>query len=366
MVQALVQINSVSGSNPPNGTAIDAGDTITLNNLGNGGETTWLWEFLDVPPNSGAAFSNANIQSPTFVADCEGTYLLRVTVNRLLASEQSATAIVGVAQLRSGFRVPAALETTQYNAKGWSQAANAIFRKIDQLLADANLRVGVADGALVRGQVVSQRLTAEILVGLPDNQIIAAYSRAYGNTEADATGALFIVESHVNGASSIPDGEMVVVRASGLIGPLTPVPLPDAAQVYLSDTGELSDAAGTFPRRLGRVVTPLDGNDWVQFDGAAAGLTLPVGRVFAVTATYSASSGDVVLCNANAGAFTVTLPNPSSVLSPVSLKKTDPSVNAVTVAGFAGETIDGALSRLLTVQYESVTLWSDGINWWVG
>ncbi|MDC0297091.1 hypothetical protein OAK92_00815, partial [Crocinitomicaceae bacterium] len=48
----------------------------------------------------------------------------------------------------------------------------------------------------------------------------------------------------------------------------------------------------------------------------------------------------------------------------VRVKKTDSSGNTVTIDGATGN-IDGASNYILYSQYESVTLISDGTDWWV-
>lgn len=84
------------------------------------------------------------------------------------------------------------------------------------------------------------------------------------------------------------------------------------------------------------------------------------------TTTYTAVAGDVLLCDASGGAFTVTLPAAATVSgSSISVKKSDASANAVTIDGAGAETIDGAATLALSTQYEAVTLWSDGTSWWV-
>jgi hypothetical protein len=84
------------------------------------------------------------------------------------------------------------------------------------------------------------------------------------------------------------------------------------------------------------------------------------------TTTYTALAGDVLLCDATGGAFTVTLPAAAGVTGQsISVKKTDASANAVTVDGNGAETIDGAATLALATRYAAVTLWSDGSNWWV-
>jgi hypothetical protein len=49
----------------------------------------------------------------------------------------------------------------------------------------------------------------------------------------------------------------------------------------------------------------------------------------------------------------------------VTVKKTDASVNAVTIDASGAETIDGALTVVITSPNESVDLYSDGTSWWI-
>lgn len=84
------------------------------------------------------------------------------------------------------------------------------------------------------------------------------------------------------------------------------------------------------------------------------------------TAAYTATSIDfLILCDATSAAFSVTLPaaadNKGKLLA---IKKTDASVNAVTIDGNASETIDGATTVSLGSQYSSRLLMSDGLSNW--
>jgi hypothetical protein len=83
------------------------------------------------------------------------------------------------------------------------------------------------------------------------------------------------------------------------------------------------------------------------------------------TATYTATaSDDVILCNANGGAFTINLPAAASSSGlHLVIKKTDSSFNAVTIDGNASETIDGVTTKKLSTQYESMEIVCDGSNW---
>jgi hypothetical protein len=47
------------------------------------------------------------------------------------------------------------------------------------------------------------------------------------------------------------------------------------------------------------------------------------------------------------------------------IKKIDSSPNIVTVDGDGSETIDDGTTAALTVQYEAITIISDGAEWWI-
>ena len=85
------------------------------------------------------------------------------------------------------------------------------------------------------------------------------------------------------------------------------------------------------------------------------------------TAAYTAVVSDgVILCDASAGAFTVTLPAVAGNADLYyTIKKIDSSANAVTVDGAGAETIDGGTTAVLANQYHSITIVCDGVEWWV-
>jgi hypothetical protein len=70
------------------------------------------------------------------------------------------------------------------------------------------------------------------------------------------------------------------------------------------------------------------------------------------------------LVSASSGAVTRTLPTPIANCQ-VRYQKTDSSANFVTINPHASETINGAASLALTVQYDHALLRSDGTNWYV-
>jgi hypothetical protein len=81
------------------------------------------------------------------------------------------------------------------------------------------------------------------------------------------------------------------------------------------------------------------------------------------TTSSIGSNEDVSLADSSGGSITLTLPAHSSG-KVVTVKKTDSSGNTVTVTGATGN-VDGASNYILYSQNESVTVISDGTNWFI-
>ncbi len=85
------------------------------------------------------------------------------------------------------------------------------------------------------------------------------------------------------------------------------------------------------------------------------------------TASYTATANDyTIICNNTSGAITISLPTASGCAGRVyAIKKVSGSLLNVTIDPFGSESIDGASSRTLTMQYEGALIQSDGSNWFV-
>ncbi len=83
------------------------------------------------------------------------------------------------------------------------------------------------------------------------------------------------------------------------------------------------------------------------------------------TTTYTAADDFTIVCN-NVGAMTVNLPAASTCPGRIYvIKKISALSNDVTVDADASETIDGATTKVLTLQYESLMIQCNGTSWFI-
>lgn len=93
------------------------------------------------------------------------------------------------------------------------------------------------------------------------------------------------------------------------------------------------------------------------------GLSANVTTQTSATLTLDASHW-TVLCDCTSNAITITLPAAASHTGRIyNVKKIDSTANAVTVDGNGSETIDGATTQTISIQYNSIMIQSDGSNW---
>lgn len=112
--------------------------------------------------------------------------------------------------------------------------------------------------------------------------------------------------------------------------------------------------------------------DDVGVKQALADIGTPVGHggssfssIVSKAGAYTATDSDIIIvCDASSGAFTITLPTAVGRRGKAFyIKKTDATANAVTIDADGAETIDGALTQVIAMQYNSLSLVSDGSNW---
>jgi hypothetical protein len=102
------------------------------------------------------------------------------------------------------------------------------------------------------------------------------------------------------------------------------------------------------------------GNDELEVNGSISGIGFKQAYV-TKTGAYTATNDDYVI-DCTSGTFTVTLPASSGRTGRILIIKNS-GAGTITVDGNASETIDGATTYSLSVQYATVQIMSDGTNW---
>lgn len=101
----------------------------------------------------------------------------------------------------------------------------------------------------------------------------------------------------------------------------------------------------------------MTGPAWTE-GSAASSTTLPFTNR---TSAYTIDNEDCVV-NCTSGTFTVTLPTAVGCEGQYFIIKNS-GTGVITIDGDGAETIDGQNNKILAVQYESMTVISDGANW---
>lgn len=143
------------------------------------------------------------------------------------------------------------------------------------------------------------------------------------------------------------------------------------AEAHIVESHVISDSDFPAPLRIdGRVgVDTASDTLWFRSSGSWHQLLTPLSTltVTDVTNTYVVLLTDaVIFCDASGGAFSVSLPTAAGNDGKrYYIKKTDSSANAVTIDADGSETIDDSLAAIIDRQYDSLTLVSDGTEWWI-
>lgn len=138
-------------------------------------------------------------------------------------------------------------------------------------------------------------------------------------------------------------------------------------------TGDQTDLAATFPpasydqcfavvnhTTLGFLLYFSDGVAWQVWKQRENFRTTSAAVVMVV-------DDGVILTGDAGGAYNVTLPDPTAlgvIGRPYNIKRIG-AADIATVVPFAAETLDGAANFVLAAQYQSITLVSNGVNWFV-
>lgn len=144
----------------------------------------------------------------------------------------------------------------------------------------------------------------------------------------------------------------------------------DAGQIEVGKAEGYHVSQQTFPQ-MPRIwvqnfapVNPNIGDVWYDTSAGTMSLT---GNITTKTADYSLTSYDfTVLCDATAGEVILTLPYAAYVNGHIySIKKVDSTRNPVTITTILPDTVDGNQTTHIDLQWTSISIQSDGANWYI-
>lgn len=165
--------------------------------------------------------------------------------------------------------------------------------------------------------------------------------------------------------ASVTDANTFVLHLGGQITGLTGLVANTVYWLSESTPGLLTATRPTTGYHVPVLKTTNDPSIAYLLNMRALPAALPTLAISTKTGAYTLVDGDhIILADANSAGFTLTLPTAVGRAGLVfHVKKVDATANAVVIDGNGSETIDGATTRSITIQHETVSIVSDGANW---
>ena len=253
-------------------TNLPLGTVVNLANNDNTGVVSYEWVIVSQPAGDQddlIPFTTNPIVSeaaaPEFTPTKEGSYLIRLTVNKDMADEATDTTICAVRELLTGDRIPAPQETTEVNEEyGWATAAvTKILQRVTRL-SDAGIFVAQnASGvSLALGKVVHMNGMSTLGTG-SNERPIPTVGLARANLLELVDGPLGVAVGNRDGDTlPVANGELCRVMVMGGIANYTGMGIGGVAgdPVFVDNAGNLSLTAGDYARQVGDIArTIVDG-----------------------------------------------------------------------------------------------------------
>lgn len=277
----------------------ELGDTLSLSNDDEGGETTYLWTLLEAPPDSVAAISSPSAENPTITLDLEGTYIIRLRVNG--SSALSEQVILTVRELETGDAVPGSgenpndsrqLQPAEDDGDGYPVPINATLRRVARSYStEFGVMVGVAGAAgLVAGDVVRMSTRVSIHASLTARKV-PSWTKALATALVHGE-MLGVLLEGVDGDTTPDSGDLIRVKVLGSLDLALSGSPSVGAPVFVSDTATISLTPGSEVWQLGRVTESSAGTYRIALRGPAARPEKRTDvRDFGAVADYNGSTG---------------------------------------------------------------------------
>ena len=111
----------------------------------------------------------------------------------------------------------------------------------------------------------------------------------------------------------------------------------------------------------------MSGFDGFIAGGGGGGGTAPIVTITVLDSPFTPTNANfTVLCDASGGPISVTLPAGATMVGQgFNFKKIDASANIITITPNGAELIDGAANKKLIMQYTTISIQTDGSNWYI-
>jgi hypothetical protein len=316
---------------------------------------------LATPATSVVRLTNASLSSVNMIpAGVDGQQLALLNTTGAAVTFNDETGATAANRIRTGTGAPVTIQTNAsiqlvYNGTtsrwmivggvgGGSSTVNATAGETLAIGDAVYVSVGATDGGRTAGRVYKLDATNNNRVEFIG---FAADAATVGNS------LRVQVAGELGGFSSLSTGQQMFASVTVPGGLQSTVPVVNGQ--WIIPLGIAKDSTNLVINSAGSATAVL-------ISGAGSGTYFNVASTSAnITLT---DTNDIVLASAASGAITVTLPSPTSGKQ-LTVKKTDSTVNSVTVSPSGGQTIDGGASYSLNTQYQSISLVTDGSNWYL-
>lgn len=261
MPQADIEINGSAASDED----LPINTLVQLSNNDVGDESTYLWEIVSQPPGAADSLSATNIENPTITPLKEHTYLVQLTVDFGLPTEQIDRKLFRVRHFKTDLALVGTEETVEGVSQAWSVDQNENLQVLIDRIFGGTVIACQANGALNAGDTVTVTGVATLKSGLPGEERVPDVSPIDGTDAAIASKVVGVVIGRPDGTLAVGDNEVCLVRFSGLLDVVTFTGTPTAGDpVYVSDAGAPALVAGSNSRTIG-VVADATAGAWKPF-----------------------------------------------------------------------------------------------------
>jgi hypothetical protein len=346
---ALINTNTDNGVDKlqVNGSAIastlkvnTSGQTVNISSYYNGGTGNNIWIGGGGLSGTSASAYNISLGSNALLSNTSGEF------NAAVGAEALQNNTTGFRNMAFGS------QALKFNTTGNRNMA----------IGQSALEVANAsDNAAVGSQTLISLTSGGRNVGIGSNALFYATTGS-SNVAVGTEAGKFITggSNNVTSGTSVYLGDDTRASANGNSNEIV---IGHNTNGLGSNTATLGNSSitKTFLRGNTMVNTTTDnGVDELQVNGSISGIGFKQAYV-AKTGAYTATNDDYVI-DCTSGTFTVTLPASSGRTGRILIIKNS-GAGTITVDGNGAETIDGAATYAISVQYGTIQIMSDGTNW---